>query len=48
MLANQGVVLGLLTEIWVGVVYKSRNDSKKAASTKPTPAGVATHKNLEA
>ena len=33
-----------LTGIWGRVTYRSRNDSKPAASLKPTPVWVTVHK----
>ena len=43
-LVNQWVLLGLLTGIWVMVIYRNRSDSKTAASPKPTLLWVAAHK----
>ena len=41
--------MGFLTGIWVGVTYRSRNDSKRVDSLKSTPSWVTAHKagNLE-
>jgi len=46
MLANQGIVLQLLIETWVGVVKKNRNRLKDSCITKGHPSRKDSSQNL--